>query len=423
MTKRKIKKSVQKATPAKIVAHNKGLLKILGISLAIIAFLIYANTLKNQYALDDASAITANYVTQQGISGIPTIFTKHYRFGYWASPGTLYRPVPLAMFAIEWQISPDNPALYHFINVLFYAFTAFMMFWVLCKIMPKYSPILPFLATLIFITHPVHVEVIANIKSRDEILSFFFCLLAVYYLWKYFLKKEIKWLAVALLSYLIAMFSKENAITFLAVFPLLIYFFRKVSLKDNIMISGLFAVPAGIYLAIRFSILKEGKELAPLLDNFLSGEPDYFARLASTTMMTGKYLWTLVFPHPLGSDFGYNEIPLTDWGDWKVLLTLGIIAGAVYYTLKNFKKKDIIAFGILYFAITFSIFSNIILLIGSSFGDRFMYFPSLGFALIAGDLILKIFNTDFRIKSESLATFFKKSSIPDFTYRCDRHSI
>ena len=415
MARKKVKQSTSQKVQLKKPLPNRNLLIQLAVFLAFFAFAIYVNTIGHDYALDDASAISANYVTKQGISGIPTIFTEHYRFGYWNSPGTLYRPMPLAMFAVEWQIAPDSPGFYHFMNVLLYALTAFLLFWTLCKVIPKYSPVLPFLATLLFITHPVHVEVVANIKSRDEILSFLFCVSAVYFLWKYLKLKEKKWLAFSLFSYLIAMFSKENAITFLAIFPLLMYFFSKRSLSNIMTNSALFVIPVAIYLMARISVLgalNGEKTLAPLLDNFLAGAPDMSTRLASAFLMVGKYLMTLVFPHPLGSDFGYNQIPLTNWGDWRVIITLLVIGGAIFYALKGIKNKSIPSFSILYFIITFSIFSNILILIGSSYGDRFMYFPSFGFALVLAYLILQTFKVDFKKRTNSIASFFKDYQMP-----------
>lgn len=415
MTKKKAVKRTKQAPKKQAIPSNKTLLKALGILLSCIAFLIYANTFSHDYALDDASAISANYVTKQGVSGIPTLFKEHYRYGYWNSPGTLYRPIPLVMFAIEWQIAPDAPGFYHFMNVLLYAMTAFLLFWTMCKLLPKYSPILPFLTTLLFIAHPVHVEVVANIKSRDEILSFLFCISAVYLLWKYLKSENVKWLGISLFSYLLAMFSKENAITFLAVFPLILYFFSKINFSKNLIISGLYAIPAAIYLGVRLAVLGSlngTKELAPLLDNFLSGAPDIATRLASALLMVGKYLLTLVFPHPLGSDFGYSQIALTGWTDWRVILVLLIVVAVLFYAFKTLKNKSVLSFAIFYFVITFSIFSNIIFLIGSSYGDRFMYFPSLGFAMALAFLILRLFKADFQIKSNSIATFFSSYKMP-----------
>jgi len=187
----------------------------LGLLLALFGFLIYSNTLSHEYTLDDYSAIKENFVTKKGVAGLGDIFTKHYRYGYWNSNGTLYRPISLAMFAVEWSIMEDSPGFYHFVNVLLYAFTGFFLFWTLVKLLP-------------------------------EILSFLFCMGAIYGLWKYLRFKDVKWMIMAVLSYTIAMFSKESAITFLAVFPMIGYFFLKKLQEKGRSCQLLFYLPENI---------------------------------------------------------------------------------------------------------------------------------------------------------------------------------
>ena len=174
--------------------------------IGFLAFVLYANTLSHSYALDDFSVIKDNYVTQQGIQGIPTIMKTSYRYGYWNSNGTLYRPVSLITFALEWQIAPDSPGLSHFVNILLYALSGMLLFFTLSKILKKYNILLPFLATVFFIAHPIHTEVVANIKSRDEILAFFFCVGALYYLWDYLKTNNVKHIVLAIGAYVLAMF-------------------------------------------------------------------------------------------------------------------------------------------------------------------------------------------------------------------------
>ena len=89
-------KGKTKSSPVKKTSYRKW-----GLLVSTFAMLLYFNTLGHQWALDDTSVIKKNYVTQQGIEGIPTIFSTSYRYGYWNSAGTLYRPISLAMFAVE----------------------------------------------------------------------------------------------------------------------------------------------------------------------------------------------------------------------------------------------------------------------------------------------------------------------------------
>ncbi|MFT5166938.1 MAG: Tfp pilus assembly protein PilF [Saprospiraceae bacterium] len=388
---------------------------ILGAILALLGFLIYANTLNHEYALDDYSAIKENFVTQRGVSGLGDIFTKSYRYGYWNSKGTLYRPVSLAMFAVEWEIMEDKPGFHHFINVLLYALTAFLLFWTLVKLIPDKSPLLPFLATLLFIAHPLHVEVVANIKSRDEILSFLFCIGAIYCFWKYLKFDHIPWLVAAVFSYLVAMFSKESAITFLAVFPLIGYFFLKKDLPTSFIKSLVFLAPVAIYLFARYQVLGNvfaGAEDIPLLDNVLADAGNKGEQLATAFVFAGKYLKNLFLPQPLGSDFGFPQFTAVGWGDWRALLSFVLFAAMGVYAIMSFKKRSILSFGILYFFITFSIFSNMVIQIGSSYGDRFMYVPSLGFSLVIAYLITHLTKTVYDKKLPGIAAFFSKYMMP-----------
>jgi len=373
---------------------------------AILGFLIYSNTLSHDYALDDFSAIKENYVTKQGVAGIPTIMTTSYRYGYWLSNGTLYRPLSLVMFAVEWELSENNPAISHFMNVFLYAMTGLLLFLCLARVMKKYTILLPFLTAIFFIAHPVHVEVVANIKSRDEIMAFLFCLGAVYWVWDYLKSEKMLHLILALLSYTIAMFSKENALTFLAVIPLMIYFFKEVSLAKNLKTSAFFLIPVALYFLTRMSILGSltaGTDGTSPLDNLLTSTDSFIEQIATAFVLLGKYLAALVFPLQLVSDVGYNQIPVVGFGNLSAIASLVVLTGLTVWAFMNIKKKAIWAFGILYAVITFSIFSNLVIEIGSSYGERFLYMASLGFAIILAWGVLKFSNVDLeRKKGEEL---------------------
>src|SRR5688572_30865975 len=149
---------------------NSRIIRYSAIICALFAFALYANTLSHDYTVDDGTVISNNKITKKGISAIPEIFSTSYRAGFWERQEGLYRPLSVAMFAIEWELAPENPSPGHWINVILYALTAFLMMMTLSNIFKNYSPLLPLLATLLFVVHPIHTEVVANIKSRDEIL-------------------------------------------------------------------------------------------------------------------------------------------------------------------------------------------------------------------------------------------------------------
>ncbi len=388
MAKKNQKAKVKKKTKERVSFYSKSWLW--GVAIAVLGFLLYANTLGHDFALDDFSAIKENYVTKQGVSGIPTIWKEHYRFGYWNSAGELYRPMPLTMFAIEWGVSPDNPFIHHMVNVLLYALTGFLLFGLLYQLLPTYG-LVAFLGTAFFIAHPVHTEIVANIKSRDEILAFLFFILSMTWVWRYAQTDRVGYLLGGVLAYALALFSKESAITFLALYPLFLYFFtpqhqakETTNWKKIGTVIGAMLVPAVIFLVARSQVLSgfvTGGKVNSVLDNLLAGIDSPVERIATTILLLGKYLWTLIVPHPLGSDFGYDQIAAVGFGDWRVLLSLVVHLGLIGVAIWGLKRKHFLSFCILFYGITFSIFSNVLLEIGSSYGERFLYIPLLGFTL------------------------------------------
>ena len=121
------------------------------------------------------------------------------------------------MFAIEWQIAPGNPRSSHWINVLLYVLTAFMLFVALALFFEKQNIVLPFIATILFVAHPIHTEVVANIKSRDEILCLLYRVVGC---------REVcapgrkQYLAMAGISIFLAMLSKETAVAMVIMAPM-----------------------------------------------------------------------------------------------------------------------------------------------------------------------------------------------------------
>src|ERR1035437_9544609 len=134
-----------------------------------LCFVLYGNTIPNHYSMDDELVTNTNKRVEGGIKAIPGIWTSLY------SEGKLkyeYRPVVKTVFAIEYQIFGDNPHVSHFINILIYIFTCLLLFNLLKKLLKDFNPVFPFIAVLLFIAHPIHTEVVASLKNRDEMLSF-----------------------------------------------------------------------------------------------------------------------------------------------------------------------------------------------------------------------------------------------------------
>lgn len=365
--------------------------------LAITAFLIYANTLNHGYVLDDFSVIKENFVVQKGLDGIETILKTHYRYGYGFTSANLYRPLPLVLFAFQWELAPDNAAFAHWMNVLFYAFSIVLLFYFLLKLFGKQNLGIAFLSSLLFSLHPIHTEVVANIKSADELLAFIFILSSMIYLLKNIDTGSVKYLYISLVFFTLAFFSKENTVTFLAVIPVSLIFFRSYNFKNAIIKTLPYFIPFIIYMISRINVLGSfsGNKTIAKIDNLLMAAPNEAVRIATAIKILGLYLWKLIVPYPLMNDYSMQQITLSNFQDWKVILSFITYSILIFLVFKLRKKHKILSFSILFYLINLFLYSNLLITIGTSFGERLLFIPSLGFSIVIAFGLYKLFSLDF----------------------------
>src|SRR5262245_33574548 len=144
------------------------------LTLAALAAILYAGTLAFPYVLDDDVITRGNRFVQQGLSGIPDILASNYLYGFDRSVDIAYRPVPLSSTALEVGLYGNRPSRHHLGNVLLYALLALTAWWTLWGLLGTEHPKVPWIATALFLVHPVHTEVVANIKGREELCAALF---------------------------------------------------------------------------------------------------------------------------------------------------------------------------------------------------------------------------------------------------------
>lgn len=346
---------------------------------------LYANTFGNKFAFDDAVVVQANKFTYLGLAGIPKILTTFYWAGYWDYNNGLYRPLSLIGLAAQWQFFGDAAAWYHAVSVVLYVITILLLFSTLRKLLSHYSPIVAVVASLIFAAHPTHTEVVANVKSQDELLCFIFALLTVQLVLKNVDNPSRRIVVFACLCFFLALLAKEGALVFLGAIPLMLYFFRDVKPKALALEMAPLVAVSVVWLALHQWVVHSN---APpvhgynLDDNSLVAAKTFLDREATAFYMMGRYLLLLIFPHPLSYDYSFNEIPIVSFANAKAIVPFLVCAALAVIAIKELKKKSFVSFGILFFFITISMTSNLIILIGATMADRFLYIPSLGFCVI-----------------------------------------
>lgn len=377
----------------------------------LLAILLYTNTLTHQYTQDDAIVIYDNEYTTQGLAGIPNLLKYDTFRGFFKEEGKAkvvsggrYRPLTPVMFAVEYQVFGKQSFVGHLINVLLYAFLGFLIFHLLARLLTgvyteSAASWIAFGAALLYVAHPIHTEAVANIKGRDEIMAMLCSMGAVWYGLRYIDARKIKHLALTFVVFFLGMMSKENTITFLAVFPLTILLFRRSVWSSSVRPWLAMLAGAVVFIGIRTTVLglDFGGTPMELMNNpFLKWTgtqyvPMEWSEKAATIIYTlGRYVWLLVFPHPLTHDYYPRYIEMMSFSDWQVLVSVVVYVMMLLGAFWALRKSKAIAFSILYFLVTLSIVSNVVFPIGTNMSERFLFMSSLGYTLLVSIFLFSV---------------------------------
>jgi tetratricopeptide (TPR) repeat protein len=358
---------------------------LLPLLLAFASVLLYSNTFHHRFVLDDHGIIKNNKITKAAVSmeNTKTIFSTPLRKGDVSDlENSLYRPAIKLLYNLEWNAFDGNPHSFHVVNVLLYALCCFLLYLVLYEAFSK-RWVIPFLITLLFAVHPLHVESVANVKGGEEVLSLLGLLLALRCAQLYLHKSKTLYFVLAILAYLVASFSKESTVVAVAIIPLFLYYFTKATVKQNLMLSGSFLACSVFFLVCRHFALSGYPEPLPtsVMDNYLVACESKAEQVASAINTLGLYLKTFFIPHPLSCDYSFKSLEPVTLSSPYFLLSFVLFVAMFAFAVYKLKQKEGIGFGILWFFISISIVSNIFFLIGTSFGERLMFTPSLGLCI------------------------------------------
>ena len=415
------KRRTTRTVPHEPLTARDTLLWALG--LALVAVLLYLPSHDYDFVYDDDAVIKDNVYVKEGFGGLGNIWTTTYFQGYNENINArAYRPIPLTTLAVERALfdAPlpagtgvrdwtPNPHIYHKTSLLYYGLTIFVLFLFMSKLLRRYHPFIPVAITLLFALHPLHLEVVANIKSRDTILGFLGWAAAAWMLLKFYDRHRWGWLAGALLAYAFGLFSKEEILTTVAIIPVLLYVFRKEKPLTCLLYLLPFLVVAGIYLGIRTEItggLNEGVKLTEL-DNSLLAADGPAERIPSNLKILGLYLWQSVWPATLISDYSYGTVPNTTFADWRPWVSLIAYLALAAAALVGVVKRKLYGFGAYYYLVAISIFSSIVITNVSIYNDRFLFNGVLGICCLVGYGLHRLLQPETHG-----AAFFKANWLP-----------
>jgi len=359
--------------------------------LFIIAFtaLLYSHTLQNGFTVldDDAYILNNPYLKNFTLKGIAAIFSSFYAANY--------HPLTTLSWFIEYNVFGADPLPFHLDNVLLHLANT----WLVYKLAERLtgSSITDAVTSLLFAVHPMHVESVAWVSERKDVLYAFFYLLALLcylqYLSSCFSKKSY-WLCFVL--FIASLLSKSAAVTL----PVLLvvvdcYKGRKIdarSLAEKVpffLLSLLFGVLAILSQraagALTQSLLSFG--IINGLVAFLSGIAFYIAWL----MVPAKLAIMHCYPS------AHNGVlPVIYY------LSVPLLAVIAWLCVRRTVYRREIVFGVSFFLVTISVMLQVIAVGLALTAERYSYIPSIGLFYIVGQCIAYLLTTSNRIVTIAL---------------------
>ncbi|WP_333600495.1 glycosyltransferase family 39 protein [Flavobacterium sp.] len=386
---------------------SKSYSKVIKLFFIGLILFLYGRTVTYDFVLDDGLFITNNPTVNKGIAGIGEAFTQgsllHFKGGNFQT----YRPILISFFSVEKQFFGLNSRGFHFMNIVLYSLLALVIYSLIKRLFPKLNPFYQVLIVTLFIIHPIHTEVVANVKSQDELLSALFNLSALVLLFKFEADNSKKqFLLVSVFCFLLALFSKESSLAFVVLFPISLFLLNKNSIKESLVRSAPYFLAGIFFLLCRHSALKGvfTDNETTVLENVLYGAKDWGMILGTKLEIAFYYLKMMLFPYPMSWDYSFNQIPLMTITEFIPLVSLAAYLIIGILIIFNLKKRPEIAFGLLFFIILIAPTANVFFFNGATFADRFLFLPSLGFIVAFIYLVLQI----TRMNSEEIPATSKK---------------
>ena len=372
------------------------------ILLIAISLLAYANTLSNGFVLDDHIVIKDNALVNSGIKAIPQLLSTPYLYGWNTHlDNDLYKPLSLVAFSVVHQFFGQDATYYHLLSVLLFAACVAVVYRFFSALFHGQKNIFAFIGALLFALHPIHTEVVANIKSCDELLCFLFGFLALNQFLSYSRQGKITRLIPGALFIFLSLMAKETSITLLAIIPVLFLAYENQNRKASLQIIVTSLVAGAVFLLLHYSVQNayHTNHVAHIetIENALANPALSFeSRIATAILIMGNYIKLLVIPYPLICDYSFSSIPYTHLWDIRVIISLAAYLFLIGYSIYGLlgKKRNYYPFIALFYLCTMALFTNIFILIGSTMAERFLFFGSVPFCLLVALLFEKLAKTD-----------------------------
>ena len=332
----------------------------------LVAAGVAAPSIRNEFVADDQWVVANRQVLAHPPSAAAVLQEPYWPVSF---GGEMWRPAVIASFALDYRVS-TSPHWFHAINVLWAALGTALFALLACELA---GPAAGLMTGLLFAVHPVHVEAVANVVGRAELMAAAgYAAALVCAIWA---ERKPIYLAGVAAGAALAIASKEIAVTLPAA-VLLISIARRPDLRMAWKPAVAATVPIVAYLILHGFVG---------IRTFYGGGPavglehvGFFARAWAMVRLSLEWWRLLLFPMHLSADYSPGELTVsTGLTPWHVLGLLVWIAAAVL-AWRTRRAIPGIAIGLAWMAITISPVANIVVPTEFLIAERTLYLASFG---------------------------------------------
>ncbi len=335
--------------------------------LAALTIMAFAQAVRLDFVrYDDYSYVVENPHLKAGLSA------SSLRWAFTSMDDCLWAPMMRLSHLIDAQIFGMRAWGHHLSSLALHAANVLLLFWLLRRASGALWP--SAVVAAIFALHPLHVEPVAWVASRKDVLSTFFALLALLAYDGYAKKPNAGRYLAVLVFLALALMSKPMAVTLPFVMLLLDYWpysrlERATAAWRALEKAPLFALSAIVALV---TLAAEQRALVPV-DDF-----PFAVRISSALVAYAAYVWKAFLPQTLYVPCMYSPA-FAPW--WKVLLAAGLLAAVSALACASRKRAPYFLVGWLWFLGTLAPVIGLLKFGHQVMADRFMYLPLVGLAL------------------------------------------
>ena len=374
------KKKIKKAEP-----RNPYLSLILVVAATFVAF--YPSLGNDFVNWDDVVYIMNNdMIRKLSFDNIIKIFSSFFMGNY--------HPFTLLSFAFDYSVFNLNSGGYHFHNLIIHLVNAVFVYFVTWHLFKK-NNLIAFIVSMLFAIHPMHVESVAWVSERKDLIYTMYFLLSMLAYIFYNKTGRNKYLLMSLVGFVFSLLSKAQAVTLPVVLLLIDYYFeRKPSVKLFLEKAPFFALSL-IFGIVAILAQKADDSINPVGISLVNSL--FYAQYSIWV-----YLYKLLLPVKLTCLYNY---PFTDNGGipFYIYLSPSILILLAFVLYKTYKNHKAIFFGSLFFLVVIFPVLQFLPVGQAIVAERYSYIPYIGLFVVVGVLFVQ-----FR---DSLKTSDKKNTL------------